>query len=142
MHYEGFSCFGKHCVFVGPGMPRTFPSLNTSEGKVYCWGTNDYHQCGYEGHESQPRIVAGLPPVLALGLGEDHTLVITEKGVFVWGDNGTHQCGCEKTLRSHPFEGDRFPLGLQNVVAVTGSSYHSLALTGTISYHFLEPHPP
>lgn len=132
LRYAGWSSFGKHSVFSNPGMFIVHPFSDKTEGELFAWGPNDFHQCGQKlkSIQTQPQKVDIPGQVLAFGLGEDHTLAVTNMGVFAWGDNGENQCGCNTTSRIvNPNDTPlHFPVP---VVAVTGSSYHSMALTGT-----------
>jgi alpha-tubulin suppressor-like RCC1 family protein len=69
--------------------------------------------------------------VLAIALGEDHTLVLTSDGIFACGDNGSNQCGPERPEgRNTEVHSIKFPKK-EKFVSVAATSYHSMALTGT-----------
>ncbi|MEE2834391.1 MAG: DUF4215 domain-containing protein [Myxococcota bacterium] len=70
-------------------------------GSVFCWGSNSYGQTGLgqiEGDQT-PRRVDGLPEVMQVSVGYDHSCALTNQGiVWCWGRNDHGQLG-------HAFEG-------------------------------------
>jgi len=114
--YQSFSCGAKHSCFV-----------SAVDGLLYTWGLNEYHQTGRKLKAERPTPLVDLPPVLAIGLGEDHMLVTTSHGVFCFGDNGVGQCGAgEKRKKAINLDDPLIFPG--KAVSLVGSSYHSLAL--------------
>lgn len=81
--------------------------------------------------------------VLALGLGEDHMLVVTSTGVYCWGNNCTHQCAKNNTFTDKVLLENCHPLLSfdETIIAVAGSSYHSMALSGISGKHMLRISP-
>ena len=89
--------------FVGPvdiaaGAEHT---CSLHAGRVRCWGSNAFHQLGDPAlangrgvFREEPREVAGLSRVVALGAGTHHTCAITDAGeVRCWGHGGYGQLG-------------------------------------------------
>lgn len=75
-------------------------------GALVCWGDNEWHQLG-DGERADARVpqpVAGVQgPVVAVGLGVRHTVVVNEAGqVYAWGWNALGQAGLPPTGVGQP----------------------------------------
>ncbi len=80
------------------GSGATHDCILTSQGKVYCWGRNDFGQLGQElifYADNVPGLVGGLnSPATGLAVGGYHTCVILNDGsVACWGYNEYGQLG-------------------------------------------------
>jgi alpha-tubulin suppressor-like RCC1 family protein len=68
-----------------------------SDGRVSCWGSNEFLALGRlgTGNFPQPEPVAGLSGVSQLDVGRDHACVIRQEdlAVLCWGDNEGFQLG-------------------------------------------------
>jgi len=107
----------------------------TVEGKVYCWGRNNYGQVGDSvaaaQYRASPRAIKSNAVFTALSSGSDHTCGVTTEGkVYCWGrgtygtlgDGGT-------TNRSYPVQ--VIDTSNSTFVAVSAGSEHTCALTDT-----------
>lgn len=69
----------------------------SQQGAVYCWGSNDFGQLGRRAGgkpDPVPRMVAGLPRVIAVSVGTGHSCAIAEdRSLWCWGDNRCGQLG-------------------------------------------------
>jgi alpha-tubulin suppressor-like RCC1 family protein len=65
------------------------------DGSVWCWGANDFGQCGAAGaSEVALRQVDGLEGVAELAAGQNHSCALTEDGkLSCWGSNDQGQLG-------------------------------------------------
>jgi alpha-tubulin suppressor-like RCC1 family protein len=91
---EGFACLGGNYHFSAI-LQQT--CLAADDGKVWCWGTNQYQQLG------DGTISPGSNPVLVRGLrghaeqvstGYGHTCALVRGGaIHCWGNNLAGQCG-------------------------------------------------
>ncbi|GMH82599.1 hypothetical protein TL16_g09312 [Triparma laevis f. inornata] len=73
-----------------------------SNGHVYCWGINEFAQCGQKSRSNEggklfipaPEVVPGLTNILDIAAGGFHTVALSRHGeVFCWGWNKFGQCG-------------------------------------------------
>jgi alpha-tubulin suppressor-like RCC1 family protein len=100
-----------------------------SDGTVWAWGDNLYGQLGdgTNAERKTPVKVSGLTDVVDVDAGFEHNLAVKSDGtVWAWGGNLKGQLGDGTYTESNntPVKvGD-----LTDVVAVSGSWYHSLAL--------------
>jgi alpha-tubulin suppressor-like RCC1 family protein len=84
---QSISCGGDHACAAA------------SDGTAFCWGYDFYGQCGsgaaYDaGPQLLPIPVQGLPPVIAIATGLNHTCAMVEDGnVLCWGSNSSRQLG-------------------------------------------------
>lgn len=71
----------------------------TSHGRVFCWGDDRAGQIGEDGVADAlpitiPVLVASLPPVEAIALGDDYSCALDEGvAVYCWGTNRAGQLG-------------------------------------------------
>ncbi|PKN20156.1 MAG: hypothetical protein CVU65_17705 [Deltaproteobacteria bacterium HGW-Deltaproteobacteria-22] len=106
---------------------NSFACALRSDGRVVCWGANDFGQLGY-GTLNQGEIpveVFGVDDATSLACGLDHTCVVRLLGeVWCWGANDYHQVG--------PMDGDvTMPTavpGVTGAVAVVAGAWHTCAL--------------
>jgi hypothetical protein len=118
----------------------------TPSGGVWSWGRNDVGQLGTGplagglDRSGTPMRVAGLPAILAVAAGLDHSLVLAHDGsVWAWGHNAwgqvgtgaatTDGCDCVPVPARVVDPNDASGV-LTGVVAVAAGDYHSLALKG------------
>jgi len=105
----------------------------TSEGAVWCWGSNWGGQLGDGTNTSRltPVPVSPMLPALdvtAVATGGGHTCAVTREGaVWCWGSNGSGQLGDGTTTsRRTPVAVSGLASG---VVAISASDYHTCAVT-------------
>jgi alpha-tubulin suppressor-like RCC1 family protein len=112
--------------------------VRTKEGKLYCWGDNNFGQLGngtlntVNNSKDTPVLIECLKTknIIYICCGVRHSLALTVEGdVYSWGDNTYRQIGngtFEKyqtiPLKIHGFKS-------QKVKAIACGGYHSLALT-------------
>ncbi|HET6382600.1 MAG TPA: hypothetical protein VFJ58_04340 [Armatimonadota bacterium] len=100
-----------------------------TDGSVWAWGYNIYGELGNGSttDSSVPVEVSGLSGVTVIAAGGGFSLALkTDGSVWAWGYNGYGELGNGSTLFNItvPVEVS----GLSSVTAVTGGTYHSLAL--------------
>ena len=99
-----------------------------SEGRVYCWGSNQFGQLGHQRnrYDSQPTLLEMPEKITTLAAGTHFSLALAESGnVYAWGWNGVGQLGVNDTQpRSAP---TKVP-GLQGVQAIAAGEMHALAI--------------
>ncbi len=79
----------------------------SASGAVYAWGQNTKGQLGNGGTSyglPYPIMVAGLPRIVAISAGGQHSLAVAEDGtVWAWGENSSGQLGDgSATIRTTP----------------------------------------
>ena len=104
-----------------------------ADGTVLAWGGNVTWQLGdgTTASNPKPRPVAGLDRVVMIACGEVHNLAVRDDGtLWSWGQNGFGQLGDgTRVSKGRPIRiGVRE--GIVNVVAISASGYHSVAVTG------------
>lgn len=77
-------------------------SCAVANGKVFCWGQNNYGQLGMGNYEPtfiQPRSVPGLVDKAAtkVSVGKSHSCAIVEGSLYCWGRNNNGQVGIGTT---------------------------------------------
>lgn len=82
---------GHSCAVVDTPSPST-------QGQVYCWGSNGSSQLGRTGNEAQPAAAEVLDGVslqaTQVTTGGSHTCALLNTGnVYCWGSNSSGQCG-------------------------------------------------
>jgi hypothetical protein len=92
---EGFACLG---LFIFPDSVYRHTCLVAADGKIWCWGDNEYGQLGDGTTEPglHPVLVRGLPgPADRVHVGYGHTCATlrTTRDVHCWGNNQDGQCG-------------------------------------------------
>ena len=114
------------------------------DGTVAAWGYNRFGQGGTDVSDScrngnddcllTPRPVAGLPAILAVAGGGNHSLALATNGmVWAWGANYSGQLGAPVGAPCTSLTGICTPVptqvsGLAGVVAIAAGHEHSLAL--------------
>jgi len=114
-----------------------------ADGNVWCWGLNDYGQCGDGTFTTRPSPVqviredTGQPltNVVIVGAGAWHSFAVDTAGrVWSWGRNDRGQLGDGGTVQHYGAVWVRDPGGLTNlgslgvVTYITGGWYHSMAI--------------
>lgn len=114
------------------------------DAAVACWGANDRYQLGgadggFDGSFSpSPVRVAGLPPIVGLAAGREHTCAIDDDaGVWCWGDNSSGQLAIGVLGGTQPPVRPLAPAGnagyLAGVTSIgLGSAYTCIALDGDV----------
>ncbi|MFC3799068.1 S-layer homology domain-containing protein [Cohnella sp. GCM10012308] len=99
-----------------------------SDGTVWAWGDNDNGQLG-DGTttpRAEPLQVQGLPKIVDIKNGNQHTLALSEDGeVYAWGFNQMGQVGDgtnTKVLTAKKVE------GLSDIQIIGAGNYHSFAI--------------
>ena len=99
-----------------------------SNGRVMCWGRNNYGQLGDESVDDRttPVEVSGLTKVKSIALGNDHSCALLRNGkVMCWGYNNMGKLGDGTTsARIFPVE----VLGMSNAKSIAVGASHSCAL--------------
>lgn len=115
--------------FADVQIGRDHACARTTEGRVYCWGTNGSGQTGHGGSVSSvvPRLVAGVDSVVSLALAADASCAATVRGVvWCWGRNARGELASGDTLaRSTP----RPVAGLSSVRSVHAGEQHFCAIS-------------
>jgi alpha-tubulin suppressor-like RCC1 family protein len=116
-------------VFVAAG--SHFSAVITRGGNLYMGGTNSNSELGEEegkGFKVFPTRVLGLPPIVEVSGGWNHTVVRTEEGeIWSWGksDNGETGHGSGIKTISVPTLLPPFP---EKIVKISCGGYHTLFL--------------
>ena len=118
--------FGVEAVSVSLGGSHSCALLD--DGKVMCWGKNNYGQLG-DGSatdRSSPVEVSGLPNAQSIALGGSHSCaLLTDGKVMCWGYNSKGQLGDGTTSARI------FPVEVSGITTATGiavGSEHSCAV--------------
>ncbi|HLY08606.1 MAG TPA: RCC1 repeat-containing protein, partial [Planctomycetota bacterium] len=104
------------------------------DGSVWAWGFNEVGQMGLGFASTTPVIapgpVPGLPPIVHLSAGYNHSLALAHDGtVWVWGDNSNGQMG-NGTSGATPVPTPAAVPGLSGIQAIAAGPYHNLAVAG------------
>ncbi len=111
----------------------------TSDGQVFCWGSNESGQLGdgstTRRNEPVPVITNGAlgnKAITAIVAGYSHAVALTSDGrLFAWGWNLYGQLGDGSTTqRNEPVEVNMDAMAGRSVIAIAGGGLHTLALTG------------
>ncbi|MCI2253885.1 Ig-like domain-containing protein [Domibacillus sp. PGB-M46] len=101
-----------------------------ADGLVWTWGRNDEGQLGHSSfayRDANPKAVGGLPAIIAIAAGDQHTLAVDEQGnVWAWGRNAYGQAGKDAMTGNVPKP--EKVAGITDVVAVAAGAEHSVAL--------------
>jgi alpha-tubulin suppressor-like RCC1 family protein len=116
---------------VGAALGKTHSCAVLENGRVKCWGTNEYRQLGNETmlNSLLPVEVEGLVDAKALAAGWGHTCALTRTGgVKCWGYNKNGELGNGQTVDSGS------PVAVQGlsagVIAIEAGDDHTCAVTG------------
>lgn len=113
-------------VAVAAGWRHSLTLLR--DGRVMAWGANYSGELGngqYYASDSTPALVSGLSGVVAIAVGDDHSLALLNDGtVRAWGKNASGQIGDVGATSSVPVPVS----GLSGVVAIAARGNYSLAL--------------
>jgi Regulator of chromosome condensation (RCC1) repeat len=124
------------------GLPSTVRQLATglesaaavmSDGSLWTWGSNYYHQLGYGSSASvvsTPRQVPGLSGVTQVALSDEGNgyAVESDGSVWAWGDNTHAQLGNGTTTPS--YSPVRLPI-LTGITQVASDGWATMAVAGT-----------
>ena len=103
------------------------------DGKVLCWGENDYGQLGHNlgAQSSQPISVEGLSRMRTVSSGRTHTCALKKDGsVWCWGGNASGQTGSG----DDDFETTYEPVEVSRITGVSyvaSGGYHTCAVEET-----------
>lgn len=87
-------------------------------------------------------VCLGLPRVVAMALGQDHTIAVCEQGVFTWGSNRFGQLGYDTVAQKSKDAKQLSPRQLfgsikrENIIGAAASSLHSVLITSLAAYTF------
>lgn len=117
-----------NAIAVAAGNDHSLALLK--DGSVWAWGNNSAGKLGNGsdiGESTIPVKVTGLGNVAAIAAGGEYSLALLKDGSLrAWGNNSYGQLGIGTNTYS-----ENIPVtvaGLSNVTAVSGGSFHSLAL--------------
>ena len=120
---------GITAIAAGANHSAALKTDGGTSGSVWTWGSNTYGQLG-DGSSTSPRAVPTtvLSTAVAIGAGANQMFAIVAGGTAkAWGADDHTQLGdVSTTQRSTPVD----VVGLGNAVAMTGGSWHAMALTG------------
>jgi len=118
-------------------------AIITSNGNLYTWGSNssgnlglgytgNYHRMFNTEALASPRRVQGISNVVAISIGNGHSLALTAEGnLYSWGSNSHGQLGFGDTghnvFRRYP---QRIP-SISNVMAISAGDRYSAAVTAS-----------
>jgi alpha-tubulin suppressor-like RCC1 family protein len=111
--------------------------LLTQTGKVYCFGANNFGQCGIGETKLRywrPIAPVTLPPVIAIDTGLQHCIALCDSGeIYCWGKgkNGQLGNGDVNPINTYP----RLVPMKQKCVAIAAGLNHSVALDETGILH-------
>jgi alpha-tubulin suppressor-like RCC1 family protein len=83
-----------------------------SDGKVYCWGTGQFHALGIgtTADAISPTVVAGIDGVVEVAVGHYHVCVrLNDGGVNCWGTNDRGQLGYGDQVTRDPVQPNPIP---------------------------------
>ena len=119
-------------------------SCAVADGKVFCWGDNEYGQLGNDSTADSAVAVAvntlGVlngKTVTAIAAGEFHTCAVADGKAYCWGWNPSGQLGNDSTADSHvpvAVEADSGVLAGGTVTAITAGGYHTCAVADGQAY--------
>lgn len=113
----------------------------TSDGSVYCWGSNSWKQIGMECYQSvgifgrkkistiqmTPVKVKNVPFTIQICAGDEHSLALTRDGVYGWGSNRFYQLADNScTLYKQPKRIQS--LESIQIIQISAGAQHSAAL--------------
>jgi cysteine-rich repeat protein len=95
-------------VFNNLGLGRGQTCATTNQGRVYCWGDNDYGELGNGGtiDSPLPAPVQGIPGrTVAIGVGASHGCALTsDLVVYCWGRDSYGQAGNGGVLQANEIQ--------------------------------------
>jgi hypothetical protein len=117
-------------IAIGQGSAAKHSIVLKEDGSVWSWGDNEFGQLGIGNSDvinsSVPRLVEDVYGVVAVAVGNKHSLALTDEGlVWSWGDNKVGQIG--HTNQTESFV-PKLIHGLTNVVSIASGYNHSMAL--------------
>jgi hypothetical protein len=106
----------------------------TSDGKVYCWGFNEFGELGVGDQKGflKPSLIKKLDEekIVEISCGSGHSVVLDSNGkVYAWGHNGRGQIGARKNSlhENEPTKVEGF--GGEKVMSISCGDKHTIALT-------------
>ena len=118
--------FGDKIISIATGFSHTCALLEN--GKVYCWGSNEFGQLGNNSffNSSIPVPVEGISNAVSIGVGDLHSCAIVADGTArCWGANFVGQLGDgTKISKNTPQRVE----SLENVISIDAGTSHTCAL--------------
>lgn len=120
----------KNVVAIGQGSAAKHSIVLKIDGSVWSWGDNEFGQLGIGNSDvinsSAPRLIEGVYGVVAIAVGNKHSLALTDEGVvWSWGNNEKGQIGHMNQAESFV---PKLIYGMTNVVSIASGYNHSMAL--------------
>ncbi len=100
------------------------------DGVLYCWGSDSDGQLGNGDPETSGPVVVGLPDVVAVACGDEHTCALQGGAgdVYCWGDNDSGQLGDDSTAPRTQPAATGIDLGGSGATAIDSGNEFSCAL--------------
>ena len=117
-------------IAIGQGSAAKHSIVLKIDGSVWSWGDNEFGQLGIGNSDiinsSVPRLIEDIHGVVAVAVGNKHSLALTDEGVvWSWGNNKKGQIGHANQTESYV---PKLIHGLANVVSIASGYSHSMAL--------------
>jgi alpha-tubulin suppressor-like RCC1 family protein len=117
-------------IAIGQGSAAKHSIVLKEDGTVWSWGDNEFGQLGIGNSDiinsSTPRRIEGVHGVVAVAVGNKHSLALTDEGnVWSWGNNTEGQIGHANQTESYV---PKLIHGLTNVVSIASGYSHSIVL--------------
>ena len=123
-----------HVMMVKVACGRNHTIALSSAGDVYCWGANEYGQCGIAVKSDKPITPQRLEfffgfPIYKIAAGGNHSVALTISGtLFAWGKNGYGQLGLGNGL-DRPLPTKIKMLCGKSICHIACGEEHTMALT-------------
>jgi alpha-tubulin suppressor-like RCC1 family protein len=112
----------------------------TPAGEAYCWGWNNFGQAGGTNSGTDtptpiPQLVPTPAKLKSIVAGQYHTCGLAANAIYCWGYNGNGQLGNSTNAFSQtPNPTPLTVVGLDQVSALVGGSYHACAVRKGVTY--------